>query len=267
MDYKDIILERKDGVATLTLNRPEKLNAVSNRMMSNELPDAFDIIERDDDIKVLILTGAGDRAFCTGADVSERLATRLAGQKIETTRWETIQPVGWIGTPLYRLRKPAIAAVNGIAAGAGAALPMLCDIRIASENARFSFVFVKRGIIPDCGSTYLLPRIVGTAKAIELMWSGEIIDAKEAERVGLVNKVVPQDKLMSEAMDYALRLAHGPSVAIEMIKWSTRASWSNNFEQQLEFESRAQRLCMSTEDFEEGYKSFVEKREPHFKGK
>lgn len=266
MAYEHIILNVKDGVATLTLNRPEKMNAINNKMMSEELPDVFDRIERDDEIKVLILTGAGDRAFCTGADAKERLLTRMAGEAIEPSRYEKVKAVGWIGEMLYRMPKPCIAAVNGIAAGAGVALTLLCDIRICSENARFGLVFVKRAIIPDCGSTYLLPRLVGTAKALELMWTGDIIDAREAERIGLANRIVAKADLMDEAKKFALRLSSGPSIAIELMKVGVRKAMNNDYEGQLDFESRAQLRCMNTNDFKEGVQSFFDKREPKFTG-
>lgn len=243
MDYQDIILEEKDGIATLTLNRPERMNAISNRMRE-ELTDAFSRIKRDDNIKALILTGAGERAFSTGADAGER----LIGKKIEASRHERIKPVGWIGEELYHLSKPVIAAINGVTVGAGLAFAMLCDIRICSENARFSLVYIRRGLIPDCGSTYLLPRLVGMSKALELMWTGDFIDAREAERIGLVNKVVRKEGLMQEAAKLANRLASGPSVAIELIKLAVRKGTENTYENQLDFESRAQQLCMITED-------------------
>ncbi len=266
MEYQYIVLDIENGIATLTLNRPEQMNAINNKMMSEELPDAFNRIERDDEIKVLILTGAGDRAFCTGADAKERLLTRMAGETIEPTRYEKVKAMGWIGEMLYRMPKPCIAAVNGIAAGAGVALTMLCDIRICSENARFGLIFVKRAIIPDCGSTYLLPRLVGTAKALELMWTGDIIDAREAERIGLANRVVAKDNLMDEAKKFAFRLAAGPSIAIELMKVGVRKAMNNDYEGQLDFESRAQQLCMKTNDFKEGVQSFFDKREPKFTG-
>lgn len=257
MDYQDIILEKKDGIVTLTLNRPEKMNSISNRMRE-ELMDAFSRIETDDNLKVLILTGAGERAFCTGAD--------LAGKKIEPSRHERIKPMGWIGETLHRFPKPVIAAINGVTAGAGVAFVMLSDIRICSENARFGFVYIRRGLVPDCGSTYLLPRLVGMAKALELMWTGDFIDAREAERIGFVNSVVPKEDLIGEATKLALRLASGPSIAIELIKLAVRKGMENTYENQLDFESRAQQLCMTTDDFKEGVQSFLEKRDPRFTG-
>lgn len=266
MNYQTILLEIRDGVAVLTLNRPEKMNSINNLMLMEELPHAFSLMERDDAVKVLILTGAGERAFCAGGDAGDRLVNRMSGKKIESSRFEKIKPVGWLGEMMYRFKKPAIAAINGMTAGAGVAIAMLCDIRICSEKARFSLVFIKRGLTPDCGITYLLPRLVGSAKALELMWTGDIIDARAAESIGLVNRVVRNEDLISEARKFALRLASGPSVAIELTKWAVRKGMENSFENQLDFESRAQHLCMSTEDFKEGVKSFLEKREPHFIG-
>ena len=168
---------------------------------------------------------------------------------------------------LYNLEKPVIAAVNGVAAGAGFSIALLSDIRIASENARFSMAFVGRGLVPDCGATFLMPRLVGEAKSFELMYTGNVIDVKEAERMGLVNKVVPHDRVMDEAMALAKRLAKGPPLALAQIKRAVHAALLNNLEQQLLLETYAQNFCFGTEDFREGVNSFVEKRDAKFKGK
>ena len=273
MDYQDIILEKENGISILTLNRPDRMNAITRRMFS-ELYDAITTIEKDDDTKVLILTGAGERAFCAGADAGtladvagDKSGVKVEFQKSWGNRWEKIQPIGWIGKCLYYFNKPVIGAMNGVAAGAGLSLAMLCDIRIACEEARFTFAFVKRGLIPDCAATYSLPRLVGTPKALELMWTGDIIYAAEAERIGLVNKVVTRDKLMDETKEFARRLTQGPSIAIELTKWAVRKSLDNDFDRQLDFESRAQQICNTTEDFKEGVRSLLEKREGHFQGR
>jgi len=270
---QDIVLEKQHGVTILTLNRPEKMNAITYRMR-DELNDIFSSVDRDDETKVLILTGAGERAFCAGADsgaladlAGDSSTQKAEGQTVRESRWLAIRPVGHMALALYNLHKPVIGAVNGVAAGAGLSLALLCDLRIASENARFTLSNIKRGIIPDYGATYYLPRLVGKAKALELMWSGDIIDAKEAERIGLVSKLVSKDRLMSEAKEFAHRLAQGPSVAIELTKWAVQKSLDNDFESQLDFETRAQARCNMTEDFKEGVQSLLEKREPRFQGR
>ena len=272
MNEQDLLLEKEDGIAILTFNRPERMNALT-RSMLRKLPEILSSLEKDDDIKALILTGTGDRAFCAGAD-AEALA-EISGDSTKKTevpkrdgiRWEKIQPIGYIARDLYHFNKPVIGAINGVAAGAGLSLAMLSDLMIASENARFTFAFIKRGLIPDCAATYSLPRIVGTAKAKELMWTGDIINAREAERIGMVTRVVPQDKLMDECKAFAHRIAKGPSIAIELTKWAVQKSLDNDFERQLDFESRAQQICNTTEDFKEGVRSFIEKRESTFQGR
>ena len=164
--------------------------------------------------------------------------------------------------------KPSIAVVNGAAVGAGLSIALLCDIRIASDVARFSSIFVRRGLVADCGASYYLPRLVGAAKALELMWTGDIIDAKEAERIGLVRCVVPADELMKEAKEFALRLARGPSVVIELMKRMVYDGLnSNNFHSQMAQENFGQYVAWLTEDYREGVDSFIEKRESQFKGR
>ncbi len=262
MDYGDMILEKEDGIAILTLNRPEKLNAISMEMREGLVKVAEDV-SRDDGIKVLIVTGAG-RGFCSGADVSGQ-AARIAGE-LEMPRWYVLEPTGAWLMPLRNLSKPTIAAVNGIAAGIGWTLALVCDMIIASEQARFGAIWVKRALIPDGGITYLLPRVMGTAKALELMLTGEIIDAREAERWGLVNRVVPHEELMKAARELATKIAKGPPIAIELTKRAVLRGLENDFERQLDFESYAQNICRGTEDHKEGVRAFLEKREPAFRG-
>lgn len=269
MDFQDIIVNKENGIEILIINRPSRYNSLTFNTLT-ELRDAFVMAGQDDEIKVIILTGAGDQAFSAGADAGtlggladERSSSQERNQK----RWEMIEPIGNIASHLDGLRKPVLAAINGVAAGAGLSLALLCDIRLAAEDARFTLAFVKRGLIPDCGATYTLPRIVGKTKALELMWLGDIIDAREAERVGLVSWVVPKQKLMKKAMTFAHRLAEGPSVAIELTKWAVQKSLKSDLERQLDFESRAQQICTRTRDFKEGVQSFIEKREAHFQGR
>jgi len=260
------MLEIKDGVATLTLNRPQKLNAMTTAMWQ-ELPRLIQRVQDDDEVRVLVLTGTG-RGFCAGSDVGDRLVKRLEGaEPIERTRRELTQPVGAAALALADLDKPAIAAVNGVAAGAGLSMSLLCDIRIASEQARFGAIWVRRGLIPDLGCTWSLPRVVGTEWAILMMATGDLIDAQEALRIGLVSRVVPHEELMKVTYELAGRLAAGPSVAIELAKRGVYRSLQNDLRAQLDYESYAQNLCRQTEDHREAVMAFVEKREAIFKGK
>ena len=195
MKYENIVLQKEGHIAAITLNRPDKVNAI-NPKMNKELTHAIDHITTDDKVRVVIITGAG-RGFCAGADISNQ-AARIAGKLVRKSRREMESPLtGWeVFISLARMDKLCIAAMHGIAYGVGLSLALACDIRIASENARFTSGYVKMGLTPGGGHTFLLPRIVGIAKAIELMCTGDIIDAKEAERIGLVSKVVPGEELM-----------------------------------------------------------------------
>jgi len=265
MSYQDAILEKEGGVAILILNRPDRLNALNARLMT-EIANAVTEVDEDDEMKVLIITGAG-RGFCSGADLIPSPST---GERVMPGRRLLLEPMGGFGRiarVLASTDKPTIAAVNGVAAGAGFSIAVACDIRIASENARFSAIFVRRALVPDTGITYFLPRIVGISKAVELCITGDIIDAVEAERIGLVSKVVPHDDLIKEAKELATRLAKGPSVSIELAKRSVYKGLENDLATQLAYETWAYNVAIQTEDVQEGRRSFVEKREPVFKGR
>jgi enoyl-CoA hydratase/carnithine racemase len=263
MEGKELILEKDGKVAVLTLNRPEKMNALS-ATMREALLATLQEIQEDDNLRALILTGAG-RGFCSGADVAVQ-AARAAGQGVDTSRKTLLQLVGSIILSFERVNKPIIAAVNGIAAGIGLTLTLACDIRIASANARFSAIWVKRGLIADGGATLLLPLIVGMEKALELSFTGDIIDAQEAERIRLVSKVVPQEELIARAKELAQKIAGQPPITVELLK---RVMWEkirNQLREQLLLESYAQNVCRTTQDQKEAVKAFMEKREPQFKG-
>ncbi|MDD5127195.1 MAG: enoyl-CoA hydratase-related protein [Dehalococcoidales bacterium] len=252
----------EDGVAILTLNRPEKLNAL-NMDMRMGLPGLIEKVRQDDNIKVLIVTGAG-RGFCSGADVAGQ-AANLA-ERPKKSRRETLNPLAWWMVPLLRLEKPTIAAVNGAAAGIGLSLALACDVRIASQQAKFGTLWVNRGLVPDGGATFLLPKIIGMSKALELMYSGSIIGAEEAEKIGMVSRVVPPEELMPAVMEMATKWAKGPSVAIELVKKAVIGKVSREFEAQLDYEGYAQGLCYPTQDHKEAVSAFLEKRTPNFKG-
>ena len=263
MDFESILLEKEGGVAIVTLNRPDRLNSFTTRMY-RELSTIIKQIHRDDEIKVVILTGAG-KGFCAGSDVSDRLASRVekAG---EENRFETLQPTGAVALDIAELDKPIIAAINGVAVGAGLSLALLSDIRIASNMARFGAVWINMGFIPDLGATYYLPRIVGLEKALDLMLSGEMINAEEALRIGLVSRVVPHEQIRATAKELASKIAAGPSVAIELTKRGLRRALNNDLKTQLDYESYAQNLCRKTEDHKEAVQAFKEKRKPKFRG-
>ena len=265
MSYNTLILTKEEGVATLTLNRPEKLNAWDAEM-GREALQAVEEIRRDSEVRVLVVTGAG-RGFSSGADLTA-MAQREQTSPTERTTLSTLPGVVALAYELRNLDRPTIAAVNGVAAGAGFGIALACDIRIASDQARFSQIFVKRGLVPDTGSTYFLTKLLGTAKACELMFTGDFVDAAEAERLGIVNKVVPHDELMNETMALAKKIASGPPLTIELIKRAIYKGFSEtDLEHQLNFEMYLQRLAFATEDFKEGVTAFLEKREPKFQGK
>lgn len=265
MSYREITLEVKDHIATLTLNRPEQRNTITANMHYNELPAAIEEIRRNDEIRVLILTGAG-RAFCAGGSV-EDLSSLNSSQSTDTPRHLRLAPFGFFVKDLHALAKPVIVAVNGIAVGAGLSLVMCCDFRIASQQARFGSAFIHRGLMPDCGLTYTLTQVIGVSKSLRLLLLGEIIDAAEAERIGLVDKVVSPQELMPNSVELAIRLAKLPPIAIGLTKQAVYRSLTHDLSSMIDFENYGQQLCTRTEDFQEGLKSFLEKREPFFRGR
>ena len=266
MSYNTIILTKEDGVATLTLNRPDTLNAWNDEMGKESLL-AMEEIRQDKDVRVLILTGAG-RGFSSGADLTAMgQLGKVSPDKHRRSTLSTLPGVLTLAGELRDLDRPTIAAVNGVAAGAGFSHALACDIRIASDQARFSQIFVKRALIPDAGSTFFLTKLVGTAKACELMYTGDMINAAEAERLGIVNKVVPHDQLMNETMALAKRIANGPPLTIELIKRAIyKGLTENDLWHQIHYEWHLQSLVVATKDFKEGVMSFLEKREPNFMG-
>lgn len=260
MRYETIILETKDGIGTLTLNRPEKLNAV-NRKMSEELHGALVEIAKDTGVRALVVTGAG-RGFCSGADVSDMAQ---AASPIENRYWTQMAHRALLG--LTELEKPVIAKVNGPVVGIGCSLALSADIVIASESARFSLIFSRVGLIPDGGSLFHLPRLVGLAKAKELVFTARMLDAKEAVRIGLISKAVPIDMLDNEVGTLAKQLAEGPTAAFGMAKKIMNKGLSLDLSSVLECEAFGQAMAGTTEDAQEGVMAFLEKRKAEFKGK
>jgi enoyl-CoA hydratase/carnithine racemase len=262
--YKCLLYEVKDAIATLTLNRSERLNALGDTLRE----DFYDAILRasaDSDVRVMVITGAG-KGFCSGGDV-KAMNEAKASQR-ERPIVEKVAP-GRDRT-LLAMRdapQPIIAAVNGAAAGAGMNLALGCDIRLASTAARFGETFVKRGLHPDWGGTYFLPRLVGMAKAAEMIFTGDMIDAAEAQRIGLVSAVYPPEELLPAANDLARKIAAGPPIAIRLAKRALYHGEGTDLRGGLEFETFAQNVCFETEDAREGIRAFVEKRPPQFKGR
>ena len=264
MTYECLIHEVKDGIATLTLNRPERLNALGGTLR-DDLHDAITRSAADPDVRVLIITGAG-KGFCSGGDV-KAMNEAKEGQR-ERPLLEKIAP-GRDRT-LLAMRdapQPIIAAVNGAAAGAGMNLALGCDIRLASTAAKFSQAFVKRGLHPDWGGTYFLPRVVGMAKACELIFTGAVIDAAEALRLGIVSQVVEPEELLPAAQALARVIAAGPPIAIRLAKRGLYRNAESDLRTALEYETFAQNTCFETEDAREGIRAFVEKRAPVFRGR
>jgi len=259
---KSFLYEQTDaGVATITLNRPERLNALTFEVY-RELTDIFLTLRSETDVRAVVITGAG-RAFCSGGDVHDiigELFKRDMEGLLEFTRM-TCDLV----RNIRALRKPVIASLNGTTAGAGACIALASDIRIASEEAKIAFLFVKVGLSgADMGAAYLLPRVVGLAKATELLYTGDFSSAREAERLGLYNRVVPGEQLAATTRDFAERLAQGPAFAIGKTKELLDREAHMNLEAALECEAQAQAICMQHPDYREAYEAFVAKRAPKF---
>jgi enoyl-CoA hydratase/carnithine racemase len=263
MSWEFVLLEKEDHVATLTLNRPEKLNAFGGNMRQ-EILGALEEACRDRDVRAIVITGAG-KAFCAGGDVNEFVSgtSQIVAKEATTERPTMSRIVQLINT----VEKPVIASVNGAAAGGGCNLALACDIRIASERAKFSESFTRRGVHPDWGGIYFLPRLVGYAKAAELIFTGDVIDALEALRIGLVNRVVPHEQLGSATREVARRIVRNAPLPIALAKRGLQNYYKMDLAQALDYEAFTIGICVNTEDRVEGFKAFLEKREPNFRGK
>ena len=261
MTYTSFVFENNEGVATIRLNDPERLNALTFQTY-RDLEKIMAEMAHDNAVKVVVLTGTG-KGFCSGGRVDDIIGPllKMKGDELYNFTRMTCNVV----KNMRNLKKPIIAAVNGIAAGAGAMLMLASDLRIFSDRARAAFLFVKVGLSgADMGALYLLPRIVGLGKATELVYFGDTIDAREAYRIGLANRVVPGDILMDEAYKGATRLKDGPRYAQGVTKELLEREASVDLETALEMEAVAQARCMETADFLEGYNAFIEKRPPRF---
>lgn len=249
----------EDQVGVLTLNRRESLNAIANRDI-DALDHVIRVAGEEPDVRAVIVTGAG-RAFCAGADVNEW----HSGDDADEEAWPL--KMHRVISRLYWFPKPVIAAVNGAAVGSGCDLALTADMRIASTKAKFGEVYVRLGICPDAGGSFLLPRVVGEARAAEMIYTGRIIDAEEALRIGLVSEVVEPDELMDRAFDLARTFARSATVAIGQAKQNIRRGHSATLEEALRDEHRGAHICSLTADHKEGLQAIIEKREPRFSGR
>lgn len=264
-EFETILYEKKGNVAIITLNRPEKLNALNSKM-NRDLKYAFREAKEDSSVRAIVLTGAG-RGFCSGADISD-FAGGVTLEDFKKMTEQGIMPETII-TPydLIDVPKPIVAAVNGVAVGFGTNILLNCDIIIASEAASFGEFFVRMGLIPDMNGCLLLPMLLGIHKAKELIFTGERINAQEALRIGLVNKVVPPEQLMSTAMELANKLAEAPPLAIAMSKKLIHEGFRKIFDEMMAKEVQFQAQLYASEDHREAAVSFLEKRKPVFKGR
>ena len=260
MEYEAILYTLDEGVLTITLNRPDVLNAI-NRKMTDELLDAFKKAERNASVRCIVLTGAG-RAFSSGEDLKARQVE--GNSDFGSTLRQRYNPVI---LKMRNIEKPVIGALNGVAAGAGCSLALACDLRVASDKARLIEVFVRVGLVPDSGSSFFLPRLVGLSKALEMAFLGDEVGADEALRLGLVNKVVPADELEAATRELAQRLAKGPTRAIGLAKRSINRALSMDLDQALEYEVFAQETAGASADHQEGIAAFSEKRPANFAGR
>jgi enoyl-CoA hydratase len=257
--YETLLLERRERVAIITINRPEKRNAL-NIQTRIEGSGVLDELRADEQIRVVVITGAGEKAFIAGADIAE-----FAGRTSITQREVMLERS--LFNAIDSFPKPVIAMINGYCLGGGCELALACDIRIASETASFGQPEINLGIIPGGGGTQRLTRLIGEGKAMELILSGEIIDAKTALAMGLVNHVVPADELESQTMEMANRIAAKSPIALRLAKEAVRIASRSNLDEGLRREVDLFALCFSTEDKDEGVRAFLEKRKPVFKGK
>ena len=252
-------VDAEAGIATVTLRRPDALNSLTVPM-KQELLAALRSLERNVEVRAVVLTGAG-RAFCAGQDLRERLEPDAAPLGAELR--ERYNP---IIRAMRSLPKPIVGAINGVAAGAGASIAMACDLRIASDTASFALAFGRVGLVPDSGATWFLPRLVGAARAAEIALLGDVVPATDAERIGLVSRVVPAGELAAEARAVAARLAAGAPRAIALTKRALDRAWDGDLDAALEYEAHLQDMAGRSKDHAEGMAAFLEKRPPRFTG-
>ena len=267
MAYEAILYGVDDGVATITLNKPERLNAFDDQMLS-EWHQAVVAADQDAEVRVVIITGAG-RGFCSGMNVAMEAGgsgVLRTEASVATRRHSLRDRVHPIPRALIQMEKPYIAAINGAAAGAGMDMASMADIRFAASTARMGMTYVRMGLIPGDGGTYTLPRLIGTQRALDMIWTGKLITAQEALEIGYLMAVYEPDELMPRVKEYAKQIARGPATAVQLAKKLVYRSANIPFDEHLDIAQMAMFIAQTTEDAREGPKAFMEKREPQFKG-
>lgn len=267
MDYKEILVEVQDHIATVTLNRPQKLNAYTT-LMGEELTQAYTSLGRRDDVRVIVMTGAG-RGFCSGADMSVVFQKQIneQGQEAASSSTGIVHSRSGLHYALYNCAKPTVAAINGVAVGIGLTLTLLQDIRIMAEEASMGAVFARMGLMPELGSTFMLPRLIGLAKALELTYTARVVKAKEALEIGLVNQVVPGEGLMAAVREMASQIAALPPLALSVCKRALYQGAENDFDAAVQTETFGLDYLFKTQDHKEAVAAFLQKRPAQFKGK
>ena len=262
---QDISYQSTGGVAWITLRRPQKLNALTWSSIG-ELEHAFGIAEEDEAVRVIVIAGEG-RGFCSGLDLGANVPQPDDHPRPGSARAGTLRSRHLYVSRVYNCRKPVIAAVNGVAAGTGMSLALACDIRILSADASFCAAFVKRAAVADTGSSWLLPRVIGSERALRMLWTGRIVSAEEAVQIGLASELVAPDRLRDRVQEVASELARGPSLAIEFDKQLVRQAFHRSLEDQVQLEEYFLQTTRASHDAAEGLASFREKRDPVFEGR
>lgn len=262
MKYETLLVEKKDNIGTITFNRPDKLNSLTHDGF-HEFIQALLEMDSDDEIRVVIITGAG-RAFSAGVDIDEA----SKGPSDFDMQVVPLQgTLAWIANIMRNMKKPIIASINGSAVGGGFSIALACDIRIASEKAKLGASFLRVGLMPEIGSTYNLPRLIGIAKACELVFTGRMIDADEAKEMGLVNDVVSQDELAEVTLKMAKQISEVAPIPLQLARKALYQGLDADLPAQIQFEQLGQSSCFKSDDYREGMRAFLEKRRPQFKGK
>lgn len=261
--FETLLYEVRGNVAVVTLNRPDRMNTLGGSMKPDLARAFFELARNDERVRAILITGAGDRAFCAGADIKER----AGGQAIGTDYFVQQKATHDLFRNIEEFEKPVIAAINGVALGGGLEIALCCDIRIAASSARFGLPEIKLGVIPAAGGTQRLPRLIGEARAKELILTADLVDADTALRYGIVSRCVPPSDLMDEALQLAQRIAEHPPLAVRFAKRAINRGMQTDLDSGLEYERYAAAMIIDSEDRKEGMRAFVEKRKPVFTGR